>query len=58
MASTVLSISQRSLENLQPKRTRRRSMTTNQPIRNFFAAIGRAFAFARVAFANTIIALI
>ena len=33
-------------------------MTTNQPIRNFFAAIGRAFAFARVAFANTIIALI
>ncbi|MCS5566403.1 MAG: signal peptide peptidase SppA [Pseudomonadales bacterium] len=33
-------------------------MTTNQPIRNFFAAIGRAFSFARVAIANTIIALI
>ena len=33
-------------------------MTTNQPIRNFFAAIGRAFSFARVAIANTIIAFI
>ncbi len=58
MVSTVLSISRRSLENLQPKPTRRGSMTTNRPIQNFFAAIARAFAFARVAFANTIIALI
>ena len=33
-------------------------MTKNQPIRNFFAAIGRAFSFARVAIANTIIAFI
>ena len=33
-------------------------MTTNQPIRNFFAAIGRAFSFARVAIANTIIGFI
>jgi len=33
-------------------------MATNQPVRNFFAAVGRAFAFARVALANALIGLI